>query len=149
MQNELARPADQRYNSGTRIFISYDNRDQDVAEVLAALLSETGHEVWYSAAEILPGDNWALEVGKALEECDAMVVVLSPSALASNRIMDDVSLALGSSNYSDRLIPVQAKGIAGGHVPWILKKMKLVRYVASRPEEAIRQIIERLERAPV
>jgi hypothetical protein len=37
-------------------------------------LEKGGFEVWDPAARLTPGDNWALEQGKALEDAEAMVV---------------------------------------------------------------------------
>lgn len=141
--------ADGAYNAGMKIFLSYDDRDEEIANDLASRLSDAGYDVWCSAQRILPGDNWALEVGKALKESDAMVVLLSPSALSSSRVLGDVSFALGSSNYSDRLIPVQVAHVKPESVPWILGRMKLIRYGPRNQEKAVGKIIERLERAPV
>ena len=132
-----------------KVFLSYADRDEQFAKDLATRLSDVGHDVWYPANRIFLGDNWALEVGKALQDSDAMVVLLSPAALNSSAVLGDISFALGSSNYSDRLIPVQVATVAAEKVPWILSKMKLIRYGPRNQEKAVRQIIERLERAPV
>jgi hypothetical protein len=132
-----------------KIFLSYDDRDEEFANDLAARLSDAGYDVWYSAKRILPGDNWALEVGKALEESDAMVDLLSPAALGSSRVRGDISFALGSLNYSDRLIPVQVAAVAPESVPWILGRMRLIRYGPRNQKKAVQQIIERLEGASV
>ena len=148
-QDALVSFADGTYNTCMKIFLSYDDRDRECANDLASRLSDAGYEVWYSADRILPGDNWALEMSKALEKSDAMLVVLSPAALSSSRVLGDISFALSSTNYSDRLIPVQVATVTPESVPWILRKMKLIRYGRRNQEKAIQQIIERLERAPV
>lgn len=132
-----------------RIFISYVDSDEEFAEDLASRLSDAGHEVWYSGNRILPGDNWGLKLGEALDESDAMIVLLSPAALNSNQVRGEISFAMGSPRYCDRLIPVQIATIPPENVPWILGKIKLIRFGPQNRDRAVRQIVERLEKAPV
>lgn len=132
-----------------QIYISYADQDQDVAKEVAKRLSEAGYAVWYSAVEILPGDNWGLKVGEALEESEAMVVLLSPAALRSSRVRDEISFALGAVNYCDRLIPVQITSVNIDRVPRMLREQRVVRYGPTNRDRAIREIVERLQQAPV
>ena len=65
-----------------RIFISYAARDEGLASQLADQLSRAGFSVWDAAKEIAPGDNWAKETGRALDESDVMVAVITPRCAA-------------------------------------------------------------------
>lgn len=132
-----------------KVFLSYDERDKETAEGLASRLSQAGHDVWWADGRILPGDNWGLEVGKALEECEAMVVLLSPAALASRAVRGDINFALSTPSYADRLIPVQVATTPPEKIPWILRKLKIIRFGPTNRAEAVRRIVERLEHAPV
>jgi hypothetical protein len=62
------------------VFISHASADTDWARKLAEALKRAGLDAWDPSANITPGENWSLEVGKALEKAGAMVVLLSPAA---------------------------------------------------------------------
>jgi hypothetical protein len=108
-----------------KVFISYAASDRDVARELAEHLELEGHSVWYPDGSLYPGDNWALEVGKALGRSEAMVVLLSPQAMKSDWVRRDIEFAFSTVKYRGRLIPVMVKPTTD--LPWILKKLPLVR----------------------
>jgi hypothetical protein len=123
-----------------RIFLSYAPSDRQLAETLAKDLSAAGFAVW-SDQEALPGDNWARKVGEALEESEAMVVIVSPAAAKSEWVRREVEFALGSPRYAGRLIPVIAKPT---DEMWILSKLQPVS-VKKDKGEVSQQVIEALE----
>lgn len=82
------------------VFLSYVREDTKVAGVLRAGLSKAGFEVWDPAERLMPGDNWALHLGKALQKADAMVVLLSPAAIASAHV--EIEYALGDERFKGR-----------------------------------------------
>jgi hypothetical protein len=98
------------------VFLSYAMDDRKWAEALADYLMQEGFEVWDPATNVLPGDNPGTEVEKALENSEAMVVVLSPKSMRSHAVNSEIQYALGSSRFKNRLIPV----LIGGKVeaPW-------------------------------
>ena len=75
-------------------FISYARRDQEFATRLAADLKAAGAEVWLDQLDIGPGRRWDLEIEQALRNCTELLVILSPAAVTSNNVMDEVSFAL-------------------------------------------------------
>ena len=124
-----------------RVFLSYADSDRPLAETLAKDLSAAGFAVW-SDHEVLPGDNWARKVAEALEESDAMVVIVSPAAGKSERVHREVEFALGSPRYADRLIPVVVKPTR--NMPWILDELEPVS-VKKTKGEVSRHVIEALQ----
>ena len=77
----------------------------------------------------LPGDNWAANVGRALEESEAMVVLLTPAAVDSPYVMHEIEYALGAKNYSNRLVPVlvgDPERVSTESVPWVVRGMRWV-----------------------
>lgn len=108
-----------------KVFLSYTEADREVAKGLASHLEKAGHTVWYPDGALFPGDNWALEVGKALDESEAMVVLLSPQAMKSDWVRKDIEFALGAVQYRRRLIPMMVKPTSD--IPWILEKFPMVR----------------------
>ena len=107
-----------------RVFLSYANEDKEIAKKLASKLSEKGYKVW-SDEQVAAGENWGLKVGEALEESDAMVVLVSPDSLKSQGVRREIEYALKSENYKDRLIPVLLSQTK--EFPWIFEEFNLVK----------------------
>ena len=107
-----------------KVFLSHHHSDAPLAARISKALAETGLEVWDPDRDLLPGDNWAGEVARALEESEAMVVLLTPAAAGSPYVKRDIEYALGAKNYSNRLIPVVVgKGFPASEIPWIVRRM--------------------------
>ncbi|MEX2215419.1 MAG: toll/interleukin-1 receptor domain-containing protein [Phycisphaeraceae bacterium] len=125
-----------------KVFLSHSDKDGPVAEKLAASLTQAGLEVWRTAL-LLPGDNWASKLAEALETSDAMVVLISPDAMASTHVRREIDFALGSTNYKDRLVPVQIR--ATKNIPWILNRLHVVRADPRRIALAAPKILAHLK----
>jgi hypothetical protein len=108
-----------------KVFLSYAQSDRETARELATHLKEAGHKVWYADDALFPGQNIALETGKALDKAEAVVVLLSPQALKSDGVRQEIEFALGAPQFRGRLIPVMVKPTAD--IPWILKKLPIVK----------------------
>ncbi len=123
------------------IFLSYADADRKWADALAAGLTKQGLDVWYDAKRLLPGDNWGLVSGQALENASTLLVLLSPEAAESSKVRSEIQFALGSLRYKDRVISVELS--PGGDVPWILREFKFIR--ATTPSETVREILLALD----
>src|SRR6185312_11750278 len=100
------------------VFLSYARgKDDKLARAIAESVQEAGHEIWFDERELVAGENWALKIGKALEEANAMLVLVSPESMRSPWVQQEISYALGSPNYANRLVPVYAQPTE--NVPWI------------------------------
>lgn len=88
-----------------KVFISHTQKDMALARKVASGLKASGFDV-FDDTKILPGQNWAEEIAQALRECEAMVVLLTPDALASQWVEAEISYGLGQPSYGHRLIPV-------------------------------------------
>jgi photosystem II stability/assembly factor-like uncharacterized protein len=84
-------------------FISYCRTDSEFALRLAEDLKESGAAVWLDQLDIIPGERWDIAVENALDLCGCLLVILSPQAVASANVLDEVSFALRSEK---RIIPV-------------------------------------------
>jgi hypothetical protein len=131
-----------------RIFISHAVQDQGLASQLADQLSQAGFVVSNAPQEIAPGDNWAKELGRALEESDVMVALITREALKSEFVQREIQYGLTSKNYEHRLIPFLVGYVtfqAGQDVPWILLKMNPVylESVQSAPR-GFAEVVERI-----
>lgn len=112
-----------------KVFLSYSHEDRDLAHRVAVSLSEAGLTVWDPAIELLPGDPWARKIDQALEESDAMVVLLTPRAIDSPWVRREIEYALGEVRFENKLIPVLVDSqseLLADKIPWILRRLKLV-----------------------
>ena len=89
-----------------QVFMSHAAGDRQLAEDLAAELEKAEIKAWNPYRSLFPGDNWAMEAGKALESSNVMVVLLTHNAQESPTIAQDVQYALTSGNYRGRVVPV-------------------------------------------
>ena len=66
-----------------KVFLSHARKDASLALRLADRLERAGFDVWTEFG-IVPGKNWARQVGKALDAAELMVLLLTPSAMDAN-----------------------------------------------------------------
>ena len=78
------------------VFISYRQvePDKSFAHRLAYDLQAAGHPVWIDVQAIEAGQTWNTEIQKALDGCYAYVVVLTPEAMASQWVRNELLYAL-------------------------------------------------------
>jgi hypothetical protein len=80
----------------TKLFISYkrgtkeDGGSDIFVDDLQADLRIYGHEVWVDRSKIEGGTERAAEIQKAIEWADAVLVVVTPAALASPFVADEI-----------------------------------------------------------
>src|SRR6266852_569263 len=89
-----------------RVFISHTHHDQELAQVVRKYLVKAGAEVFDSAVDVLPGENWLAAAGKALEHADVVVFLLSDEAASSPAVRSEIEYAIGTVRLRDRVIPV-------------------------------------------
>lgn len=125
-----------------KVFLSYSDEDRDVARELASHLAKAGLDTWDPAEALFPGDNWALRIGEELQKADAMVVLISPDSVKSERVQHEIQYALGAPHFKGRLIPVLVRPTKD--MPWILKKFPSVQ-IGKNFVQAVREIAGHLK----
>ena len=133
-----------------KVFISHAATDAKLAKRVAHVLREAGFQVW-DETQILPGDNWGTQLAEALQESEAMVVLLTPNSLHSPNLSHEVGYALGKKGYKDRVIPVLAASpeqLPKEDIPWILHKFHIIQLQdQEQDEEGLRSIAQALQEA--
>jgi hypothetical protein len=136
-----------------KVFLSHlsTDTDKDLVRKISDELKKWGMDLWDDTYEIYPGDNWAQVTSQALEESQAMIVLLTPESLDSKWIRWDIEFALGNVAYKQRLIPVlvgDPKKFEQEKLPWIFKHLKVVNVSDNgKNDENIRQIAEAIKQA--
>ena len=95
-----------------RVFLSYRRSDSKVADALTHRLEQEGYGVWMDRSDINGGTRWRAEVDEGLVRADAMILLLSKSALESDEIYKEVAraLELGKPIFPLCLGPVELHG---------------------------------------
>ena len=66
-----------------RVFLCHASQDKPVVrELYQRLLAETWIDPWLDEEKLLPGQDWNLEIEKAVETSDAVVVCVSSVSVA-------------------------------------------------------------------
>lgn len=90
-----------------RVFVSYSRVDFAFAEaVVAALRRHEDIDPWMDLQRLRPGVNWSAAITESLDRADALVLVASPSSLASGPVADELAHAF------DRHLPVYVGVVA-------------------------------------
>ena len=121
-----------------KVFLSHSHTDAPLATRVSEALQKKGLDVWDPDVDLLPGDNWAAKVARALEESQAMVVLLTPAAVNSSHVKRDMEYALGEKRFSNRLIPVvvgDRARLSTHDIPWIVRRLPWVELDDPRNED--------------
>lgn len=126
-----------------KVFISHSQETKGLTRQVLQALKHAGLDVWDEDYDIYPGDNWAKVTGEALEQADAMVVLLTPEALDSINVHREILYTLGVEKFENRLIGVLV-GVdherAREKVPTIRFMKTITMPESQRQEEGINQI---------
>lgn len=103
-------------------FIAYTRHDRAAALELFAQLRAAGVDAWLDSVNLYPGDNWSLEIGKALDRSEAIVALVSSAALESDWFRRELQYALGAKRFQGRLFTVVLEPQAAEKLPWVLRE---------------------------
>ena len=102
------------------IFFSYSREDTDFVLKLAKDLRAAGENIWLDQLDIEPGKRWDNEIEAALKDAKKLLLVLSPTSVASENVMDEVSFALEEGRS---IVPILYKPC---DVPFRLRRLQFV-----------------------
>ena len=94
------------------IFISYSAKDREKAEQLTELLASAGLSVWIDKHGIGAATSWSGEISKAIEECKALLLLLSETSIESDNVRKEVSLA---AERKKKILPLDLEPVALTH----------------------------------
>jgi hypothetical protein len=66
-----------------RVFLCHASQDKPIVrELYQRLLAESWIDPWLDAERLLPGQDWNLEIEKAVESSDAVIVLVSTTSVS-------------------------------------------------------------------
>ena len=77
-----------------KVFLCHAHADRDAVRGLYTRLTKDGVDAWLDKAKLLPGQDWELEIRKAVREADVVVVCLSKQFNQAGFRQKEVRLAL-------------------------------------------------------
>ena len=78
------------------VFISHVEEDASIALAIAQGLEAAGYTTWYYERDSVVGPLYLLQIGQAIEQSRAVVLIISPDSLASNQVTSEVVRAYES-----------------------------------------------------
>ncbi|MDP6714118.1 MAG: TIR domain-containing protein, partial [SAR202 cluster bacterium] len=72
------------------IFVSYVEKDSPVATQVGDGLQTAGYSTWLYERDSLPGPAYLLQMGEAIEQAQAVVIIISKDSMASNQVTTEV-----------------------------------------------------------
>ena len=94
------------------IFASYSHRNMKEVFPVIRKLADARFRIWYDEG-IEPGNEWPEEVGKALRGCQLFVVFMSPSAMESRNVRNEINYA-SSENKSIMVVNLAPVDLSEG-----------------------------------
>jgi hypothetical protein len=90
------------------VFFSYSHRDRENASSLASYLGRLGLKIWLSPEEIDGGQSIIEAISNAIQQSDLYVVCLSPAAIGSQSVVDELktALTLETTSGQPKVMPV-------------------------------------------
>src|SRR6266542_499267 len=117
-------------------------KDEKFAGELRDQLTKLGLNVWNPHRELLPGSNWLLESGRALERADGIVFVFSKDTVRAPRSRKEVEYAITQQKLEGKLVSVLLAPRL--EIPWILNNLPVVNAARQSPAWVAREVFRRL-----
>jgi formylglycine-generating enzyme required for sulfatase activity len=124
----------------TRLFVSHSSQDNDWCRPFVAALTsaDPSLDVWYDEHGLSGGSAWVQTLQQELQSRDVIVLVLTPDALASQWVQEEMQLALATRRT---ILPVMHKP---SNLSGFLLTRQWVDVVDLSPEDAARKVLTAL-----
>jgi len=76
------------------VFVSYSSKDKGIADTIVAAMENNHIRCWYAPRDIKPSEDWGKAITTAIEDCRVFLVIFSKNANRSQRVLDEVNLAI-------------------------------------------------------
>jgi hypothetical protein len=90
--------------AGESLFVSYAHHDRLRVDPLVLEIEGLGRTVWIDRTGMTGGPGWAGQIARAIKGSRAVVLMASPSAYASDQVVRELYLAMGSRKI---IVPIE------------------------------------------
>lgn len=132
-----------------RVFLCHSKSDiKIVRELYDKLRAEAWIQSWLDEEELLPGQDWDLEIERAIESTDVIIVCLSNNSITKRGyVQKEIKIALDYSDLRPEgevfIIPVRLEDCKP---PKRLSKWQYADYFAGQREKAFKKLFSSLEK---
>jgi toxoflavin biosynthesis protein ToxD len=136
-------------NRPLRVFLCHSSNDKPaVRELYQKLRAETWIQPWLDEEEIFPGHDWNMEIEKAVEAADAIIVCLTKSSInKEGYVQRELRIVLDFADYKPEgtlyIIPVRLEEC---ELPRSLRKWQYADYFEGQRERAFQRLLVSLKR---
>ena len=109
-----------------KVFLSHSSRNRSFVVRLTRVLERHKVPYWYSERHIAGAKQWHDEIGRALDECNWFLVVLTPHAVRSQWVKRELLFALNAARYNKRIVPLLLRPCKYSRLSWTLPAFQFV-----------------------
>lgn len=113
-----------------KVFLSHSSKDRAFVLRLTRMLDRHKVPYWYSATHIVGAKQWHDEIGRALNQCNWFLVVLTPNAVRSLWVKRELLFALNENRYNQKIIPLLYKGCKYSRLSWTLSEFEFAEFTS-------------------
>ena len=131
-----------------RVFLCHSSQDKlIIREIYQRLNDEGWFDLWLDEEKLLPGQNWNLEIEKALENTDAVIVCLSSQSVTKEGYVQKelklvLDIALEKPEGTIFLIPLRLEDC---DVPRGLRQFHRADYFGDNKEKSYTNLVSALK----
>ena len=124
------------------VFISYSNRDSQIANALCHMLEEDKIKCWIAPRDINLGDVWADAIAAAIPKAKVLIILLSINSNSSKQVLREIELAVHNNVV---VLPVRIEDIMPtGGMSYYLSTTHWIDVIDESIENKISTIISRI-----
>jgi methylmalonyl-CoA mutase cobalamin-binding subunit len=122
-----------------RLFVSYASDERSLAEPIAQALRNAGFKVFLDRNDLPPGGDYVDRISTAIEGCDALIFLISPSSVEAGRYtLTELDVAARKwPSPVGRILPVMVIDTPLASVPVYLKSLTLMKPHGSLAAETV------------
>ncbi|MEO0458380.1 MAG: TIR domain-containing protein, partial [Cyanobacteria bacterium P01_A01_bin.114] len=127
----------------TQIFVSYSEDDINIQEKIRRRLVREGLTVWVNTQDIQTAEDFQTAICRGIEKADNVVLLLSPSSLASKYCRQEIDY---SRKYHKRIIPLLVQQTDLNTLPSDLQTLQFIDFSTLASESHFTRAIDELMR---
>lgn len=112
------------------VFLSYSRSDAQIVDKIADDLQKEGFDLWFDRQNLVAGQNWQVQIEKAINESSFIIVFISKNSLQSKWVQAEYRAAFEHQQRAGgtRLIPVLLEKV---ELPVFLSTIQYVDFTES------------------
>ena len=118
-----------------KIFLSYASQDREIAQAINRALLEQGHNVFFDRDDLPPGEEFHIQIRRAIEAADLFVFLVSEHAIdLGSYTLNELDIAEKKlKQASGRLLPVLLRPTPSDRLPAFARSVTLLQSPGNIP----------------